>query len=1340
MLRNNLQPFKYNTINLIYRKHFFTLLAIFCFQQSIGQLGSLPTFSTDLNAYNSQKSKIGAQVFDLITDPQGRLIISTENGISFERGTKWEMIDGTEDIAFPKFYRNEGGKIYLGGGNGLGYLALDSLGAFQYHSLKTFLPDSLQNNFRISSIQTDGEDILFQARYHCFNWTGQEMRIERAPRRWYRSFRVGKEIYFYDQKKGLFRRRDGQYELVSGEIKGLKIKNIYPCNPLGLEFIIVSGYQGLFQYRNNVLSPVNGEVDPILKETTTYFSEQLPNGSLLLATNGQGLILTDLNGKLLAHWKETNGFPDDLINVLRSDPGGGFWVGYNRGFSKIDLSATLTFFNEDRGLNDNVTSIVRFDDELFAGTLSGEYHLSNQGGNPQFEALPSVKGFVHDAIVYQDYLVIAYKDGLYLKGPAVEMQIPDDVHLCLYPERKSKQNIWAGGREWIYHYILDGTSSRLLEKYHVGPIVIHDLVQTRWNEFLLTSQSGETYHYQVGGELKILTTEEGWNPDMGISFFSRVLGKELLCTQKGLYTWKKSSDPRLVPDNSLGDLLSRMPIDQLTHISERKALLYSEGALGLVRRDYNGVWNWDTIPFLPLQSTTVRSLYIDGESVFWIGTDEGLYRYDTSTPQSYDQPFDVLISGFVANSDSALPIDGQLVELSAELNDLQFDYYATFSQFPEALEYAVKLEGYDTDWSQWAQRTTKEYTNLPGGNYSFKVKARNIYQTESESEGLGFYLATPWYLQTRAYFLYGVSILLLIWLLVRVRIRRLEQAKARLEGIVLDRTAEIEAQKEKLVEEKLETEKQRDRAESSEASKQQFFANMTHELRTPMTLIIGPVEQMIRDKGKVTKKRLGQVQRNGKKLLRLINQLLDIAKIESERMVLQPQDLDLVRFCKEVTDNFKGYAEEKGVLLSFSSSQQELITAIDPEKIEKVLYNLLSNAIKFTQQKGTVNIAVKLSENESVAYVLIKDSGMGIPEEDLPHVFDRFYQSTKVKSQSQGTGIGLALTKELIELHEGNIQVKSIEGLGTEFQFQLPVLTSGTTALNSAQMNQIEASPNSDEVDLYQIDEAERGPAINRLDESELIGESSRPLLLLVEDNSDVRSYVRSCIPEQYRIMEAGDGQQGLDLALEFIPDLVVADIMMPVMNGYELTTRLKDERKTSHIPIIQLTSLSEQENKIEGLKTGADAYLTKPFDPNELLIRVNKLVALRQSLKEKYRSEVLMQPKMVEATSMEEKFLLTLKGKIHAHLGDDQFSVDGLAEEMGMSRVQLHRKFKALTGETPGKFIRKYRLDTAKDLLEKKTATVAEIAFDCGFSSPAYFSKCFNDEFGETPSSIRNK
>ena len=528
--------------------------------------------------------------------------------------------------------------------------------------------------------------------------------------------------------------------------------------------------------------------------------------------------------------------------------------------------------------------------------------------------------------------------------------------------------------------------------------------------------------------------------------------------------------------------------------------------------------------------------------------------------------------------------------------------------------------------------------------------------------------------------------------------------------------------------EKLEAE----RLKQLDLVKSDFFSNVTHEFRTPLTLILGHLDQVIPTIGdERAKKELIVVKRNAKLLEKLINQLLDIAKIEADRMDLDLRRGNIVPFIAEIQKSFASLAERKGVSLEFKSDVETINMDFDPDKVELIFFNLLSNAFKFTD-KGGVTLQIGLAQKDGKDYckLLVQDTGIGIVEEQIPKVFDRFYQSENSRwRKNKGTGIGLALVKDLVELHEGKIDLKSISGVGTEITILLPLTQVMMSSDSSVEIPALEAIDPDLEVSL------DFEPSRQVLTEEEM---SAQNIALIIEDNDDIRNFLRLGLEPTYRVFEAVDGDAGIEKALEIIPDIIICDVMMPGKDGFEVTRILKKQEKTSHIPIIILTAKAGVENRITGLETGADGYVPKPFSSEELRARMKNLIEGRKKLKEKYSRSLLVKPETVNEPSMEEKFLMRVKAVVEEHLDDEHFSVEELSKKVGMSRAQLHRKLIALTGKSASRFVRNYRLEYAYQLLQSKVGTVSEIAYRVGYSSPAYFTKCFTEDFGISPSQVK--
>ncbi len=586
---------------------------------------------------------------------------------------------------------------------------------------------------------------------------------------------------------------------------------------------------------------------------------------------------------------------------------------------------------------------------------------------------------------------------------------------------------------------------------------------------------------------------------------------------------------------------------------------------------------------------------------------------------------------------------------------------------------------------------------------------------------------------------FSVIVLILVILVIRAY-RGKQKANLLLESQKL----EIEKQNKKL-------QKITDQLEIATTQKLRFFTNISHEFRTPLTLLIGPLENMIIDKNIPEKIRiqLDMMYRNALRLLRLINQLMDFRKLENTKMQLQAGNYDIIRFLNEVKTNFDLLADKQKIQFRFNSSAAMINVWFDRDKLDKIIFNLLSNAFKFTPEGGIVSIGITTItkmfggiQKEAVE-IVISDNGRGMSEEHLKNIFERFYQ---VEQQRQGnffpgTGLGLSLSKGLIELHSGIIEVISKKGEGTEFHVYLPL---GNEHLKE---NEIIKETGDYDSPGRQIDTISEEfyftPQISELqgDEQDLktVKTDKQNYILIVEDNDDLLKYMRSSLTPKYEIIVAKNGIEAWDIVKKDLPDLVISDVMMPLMDGLELTRNIKTDIKTCHIPVILLTAKVSVENKLDGLEAGADSYIPKPFNEKHLQLRVKKLIELRKKLNEHYRDHHSFDNLENPIGRLDKRFLDRTASIIMDNILSQEFGVEELSREIGISRVHLYRKIKQLTGLSVSEYVRAVKLNKSKDLMMKGGMTVSEVAYASGFTSPSYFTKCFKSQYDMAPSDFIN-
>lgn len=723
--------------------------------------------------------------------------------------------------------------------------------------------------------------------------------------------------------------------------------------------------------------------------------------------------------------------------------------------------------------------------------------------------------------------------------------------------------------------------------------------------------------------------------------------------------------------------------------------------------------------------------FIPGVKTIWTITSEHLTLFNYGNESGRIIPPLVSIAGLRING-----IDRKLE------NEQKFSHSENFCVIrfsgisfkdPEGLQFRYRLIDTDTAWQEPTSQRTVAFGSLQPGTYTFEVQAITADGTRSDAPAsLAFTILPPWYLSPWTIGLYVIFGTLFVFLYTKIRTRKLEQRSHELERIVAERTGEVVAQRNRLHE-------QAERLREIDVQKSHFFANISHEFRTPLTVILGHLDRLMHKDGVQHLRDYTVMDRNARRLLHFINQLLDLSKIEAGGMTLRAANTDIVAFVKRTTASLTSYAQHKGIDLTFngaspdSAGQSPVFAHFDHDKIEKVLVNLISNALKFTPHGGSVDISLSSGhavEDVQCVEISVKDTGTGIPASKLPYVFDRFYQVEDYSRPGyEGTGIGLALVKELVELHHGSVAVQSTDGEGTTFTVRLP--------LGSAHLDEGEIVKDDDRIETHDL---KVYPDLETLiPEEPVVSETSdESRVLVVEDNADLRNFIREQLTEEYTIIQADNGRDGVRKAEDFMPDLIISDIMMPEMDGYKLCRAIKTNEKTNHIPVILLTAKATTENKLEGLESGADDYLMKPFNPQELQVRVRNLIQIRKQLREKFSSEMLLKPTEVTVPSQQKVFLERVTAIIENHLAEEEFSVETLAAEIGMSRSQLHRKLKALTNKGPNELIRSFRLQRAAELIRKDAGSLAEIAYQVGFGSQAYFTRSFGEEFGMSPSEYR--
>lgn len=1101
---------------------------------------------------------------------------------------------------------------------------------------------------------------------------------------------------------------------------------IWMTTPAGLSI-----YDG--QSFQNQLFPTNE------KKPYFHFVFEDSRGQIWLATKRQGLFRFD--GQNYYRYGEPEGLRFGEVIEMMEDKRGQLWVTtFGGGINVLDVN-TFRYFSTTDGLKHNYIDALAVD-------ATGNLWIANEG--------------------------LTRFDGEHYHHFSIENGLPETRVYSLASDEAN--NLWIGmnnviakydGQQFIqYHFltnpfihqILPAQNGDLWISTNVGVIRINDEKYTYFgteeglpNSDISVLAEDAQGNIWMGAEA-VLTKYDGRH--MTHFTFHRALPGHYISdcyvdrnatvwlgTNKGLYQYQRDS---LVPVLEAAPL-SRENISGILEDERGGLWVSTEKGLMLIEQDAGSQSGYQTQTFYGNVDLKIpgfsSAIALDAANRLWLGSTKGLVMLPLDQfyagQKAYVPPVfltelklnDTFINFSNASQSVAIDADFENQTLSFDTSPPFFHYptglkvpygidHFTFTytgidwKSPTHLQYQYQLQGLDAGWSQMTLENKVDYRNIPPGTYTFMVKAGSDAGIWSDPLNYRFTIRPPWWLTGWAY----IGYTLLFGLLTYAFFLFLK-ARLQLENQLQYEQAEAQRLKE------LDTFKTR------------LYTNLTHEFRTPLTVILGMAEQMREQPRKNFRQGIQLIERNGRQLIRLINQLLDLSKLENKAFQLQLLQGDLVHYLRYLTESFQTYANANNLGLRFSAGTESLITQYDPEQIKQIMTNLISNAVKFTPSGGHIQVSLLKRGQEVV--IQVQDNGVGIDKKDLPYIFDRFYQVDDSSTRKgEGTGIGLAHTRELVQLMEGKIQVESQKDQGTTFSIVLPIISPGATAPDKPVS--IHASP---------FPVVEKGTAEPRENHTPSGLASELPELLIIEDNYDVVLYLQACLEDAYFINVAYNGESGIDMALKNVPDIIICDVMIPEKDGYKVCETLKNDDRTSHIPIILLTAKADIPSRIKGLRQGADAYLSKPFHKEELLVRLQLMVEKQQKLAAHYQRK--WQESSPTATAavpsdeqgnLENAFLEKLTDILETNYGNEQFGLPDLCKKLGMSRSQLFRKMKAVLQMAPSDFIRSFRLRKAKYLLENTDLNVNEVTWKVGFSNPTHFSRIFKEEFGVSPSSYGNK
>ena len=1297
----------------------------------------LGTGIPQITYYSTDDYHAYSQNWAIVQDSAGIMYFGNGWGILTYDGRSWSLITLPNKTTVFALAIDKNNRIYVGAEGEIGYLESDQKGRLHYVSLLPYLKEEDKSFSESRVVYCTSKGVYFQTNEELLLWNGKQFKIWKAGKnRFVWALGLKDDLILNVSNNGLMHLVNNKLELIkSGEkFNYVDVFAMLPYDETHL--LLATKKNGLFLYDGSNIFQFKTDNDQYLKENHIYCGILLTDSSYALGTLQGGIVVINKNGSSCQTINKENELISLGIKSLFQDRSGLLWAALDDGIAKIEYPSPFSRFVIRSQSKENVQQIIKFHNKIYAGTDRGLYYMEKEN----FHLVKGAKQKVWFLLNIDNSLLVALERGLYQVNDEKEtlLQINNlpilgltrskiDINRVFIGHELGLSSVYYRNGKWHNEKNIPGIYGSVHDVIEMpnGDLWLETIVSWVWK---ISFQNKKNAAHLQQPLIKKYSKEKGLPDDLGqLYLFENHLIFSSEFHSNNLYRYHESVDTFLI-DKTFNKITNLRTKDYHLALIDNDGNAWFDVKRGEKVKTKIAVWNLGSGNYHAedlKESSIIKNigigLFYDSANHFILYGGKGeILKHDLSIKEKPDSNFNAHIGKVIFN-DSILyggnrSLSDKKFEPSLPFYNNKFDFqFSSLSYHDEKVNlYQYYLEGFDKNWSDWSEETQREYTNLSEGSYIFHIRAKNIFGYLSNEDKYAFIILPPWYRSWWVYLFYIFAGLGVVGLIVQWRSRHLKHEKEELEKVVEERTNQLAAQANQLAD-------QAEQLKEVDKQKARFFANISHEFRTPLTLIKGPIEQALETPDEfISKEDKLMIRNNADRLLKLVNQLLDLSKLDANNLELNPIQGDVFGFLRAIGSAFSSYAEQRNIKYFINIPDAELYTLFDQDKLEKIIYNLLSNAFKFTNDNGEISINTHF--NDHLLTIEIADNGKGITPEHLPFIFDRFFQSDNSTTREyEGTGIGLSLTKELVALMSGKINVESQPGKGSKFTLEFPIE---------------EISGNKDETvgkdfkshPLFIEDSITTELNIEK-------GSSEKPIILIVEDNSDMRWFIRKQLINNYNTFEASHGEEGLKIAKKEIPDLVITDLMMPKMDGMVFCEKLKNDEYTNHIPVIMLTAKAGQENKIEGLEIGADDYLTKPFDRNELRVRINNLIHQRQELRKKFSREIILQPRNINISSIDEQFLKKVENLIEENISDENFGVPELQNGLAMSKTQLHRKMKAVTDKAPGEFLRHYRLERAAQLLKSKGGNITEIAYSVGFGSLSYFTRSFKELYHLSPS-----
>ncbi|MDO6854067.1 two-component regulator propeller domain-containing protein [Cellulophaga lytica] len=1116
-----------------------------------------------------------------------------------------------------------------------------------------------------------------------------------------------------------------------------------------------------------------------ISDTKIFSMIQLPDNTIMLGTENNGLFHINTNGSVIKNYLSSKTDEKSILyNSIWSlflDTNDRIWMGYyNSGVAVYDK--LYDKFNNIESLNNTPNSLQIGSVTSIVQDSSGKLWISMDGGGIDIYN-PTTKHFTHinkkENSTYSgltsDYIeglfidskeniwAVSWDNGIYMLKKGTNKFINFNItntggklesNTVLSIDEDSEGTIWIGSFYGGLHSYNPKTEK--ITQHNTEIFVKNGITNSDIWKVLVDKED----NIWLGTTLGLFRIKKMTNGNFIVTSMTKRMSKEYKnqASANHILTLHEDSLGNIWIGTKGAGLCKHNPkLDTFSWYNKFNGLT-EENVCGIIECKEGNIWvtgnsgiskimvnqnkilNYTSNDGLLSNDFNINATYKDSKGQLYFGNYKGVDYFDPKKIQTNKNLTSIYLTDFklfnkkVTPTQANSPLKKVISETdSISLTNKQSVFTIEYSGInytrPEKNEYAYYLEGYEKNWNYVGATRNATYTNLDPGNYTFKLKASNNDGVWNEDPlELKITILPPWWKSVWAVIAYILLFLLGVYILNKMTQSRIKEKQI------------INNERDKRLQEK-----------DLDEKKFQFFTNISHEFRTPLTLILNPLKDILNDTSlnlpSRTKDKLKIIHKNTDRLYRLINELLDFRKLELNRVNIKVRQLNLVAFTKEIVSHFTEEANSKNINLWVSSALEDLPIWADENKLEKIIFNILSNAMKVTPNGGAIKIKLEPKNKLTILplvnpispvkaiKITVSDTGPGLKKEQVKRIFERFYQVDNLnKTYYDGTGIGLEVVKSFVQLHKGKVEVNSTVGKGTKFKVILPA--------GKAHFTEDEIVPDiaSTTITNNKITNSDKTK-----DTEEDIDNAPNPhTLLVVEDNTELRNYIKNEFKHLYKVLTAVNGTEGLKIAKESLPDVIITDVIMPEMNGYKFCQSIKNDLKTSHIPLLMLTAKARIDDRIEGIETGADAYMVKPFDMRLLKLRVSQLITSRQLIFNKYFSLINDVPKNINTTSLDKEFIQKVLVYINDNIDDPELNVESLASELNLSRSQFYRKIKALTNQTASEFLRNIRLQKAKQIIEMGNTNISEVSYKVGFSSPSYFTKCFKNYFDMLPTDVK--